>query len=114
MKILSTIFMTTGLALGTITLIDVPASADIYSGYSSFGTFGGYYGVPGGYPDLSWLFRPHSIHPRPYYAASPYAYRTGGSAGGGHVQRCLARYQTYDPATDLYFRHPGVQARCRL
>jgi hypothetical protein len=29
-----------------------------------------------------------------------------------HVQWCMNRYQTYDPATDMYFARVGVQARC--
>jgi hypothetical protein len=107
MKTLPTIFMTTALALGTIATMDVPASADY------FGNEGGFYGVPGGYPDLSYIFHPFAAHPHRHYA-DPYGYRTYEHTGGGHVQRCLARYRTYVPATDLYFKHPGVQARCRL
>jgi hypothetical protein len=29
-----------------------------------------------------------------------------------HVQWCMARYRTYDPATDTYFPRVGVRARC--
>lgn len=50
------------------------------------------------------LFGAIITQPR-YY---PYAYRST------HVQRCLARYRTYNPTTDTYFARPGVPARCRL
>ena len=112
MKTLSTIFVATGLAFGTITAMSAPASAEYYSDYGSYGSYG-FFGVPGGYPDLTYIFRPHSIYRGHYYDASPHVYRTDGYAGG-HVQRCLARYRTYNPATDLYFKHPGVTARCGL
>ena len=111
MKTLSTIVMTTALALGTIAATEVPASADYFSSYGSYGGYGSFTtfsGVPGGNPDISYIFHPFRAHPRPNYAY-PYSY-----AGGDHVQRCLARYRTYNPATDLYYKHPGVAARCRL
>ena len=31
-----------------------------------------------------------------------------------HVARCLARYRTYDPATDTYFSYSGYEKRCYL
>jgi hypothetical protein len=67
-----------------------------------------YYGLPGPF------YRPYY---RPYvapYAYRPYGYGRTYAWGGGHVQRCIARYRTYNPATDMYYRRPGVLARCRL
>ena len=32
----------------------------------------------------------------------------------GHVQRCLARYRSYDPATDTYMGYDGKRRYCRL
>lgn len=72
------------------------------------------FGWPGYAPYGYYPYRPYyhpyryAYYPRPYYR--PYAY-VGGST---HVQRCLARYRTYNPATDTYFVRPGVPARCRL
>jgi hypothetical protein len=34
--------------------------------------------------------------------------------GSGHVQRCLARYRSYDPATDTYMGYDGIRRYCRL
>lgn len=34
--------------------------------------------------------------------------------GGGHVQRCLARYRSYDPRTDTYIGKGGQIRYCRL
>lgn len=34
--------------------------------------------------------------------------------GGGHVQRCLARYRSYDPRTDTYVGFDGYRRYCRL
>ena len=31
-----------------------------------------------------------------------------------HVARCLARYQSYDPYTDLYLSYSGYWKRCLL
>ena len=36
---------------------------------------------------------------------------TGGSS---HVERCAARYRSYDPATDTYVTYGGDVRRCRL
>jgi len=51
-----------------------------------------------------------------YYGYPPpppprnYGYYRGYNA---HVAWCLHRYRTYNPATDTYFRRPGVPAYCR-
>jgi hypothetical protein len=103
----------TGLAAATET-----ASARFTFGFS-FGE-----GVPGYYPRYPYDpgYQPFGSYPRPYYA-QPYDYddyylrnyRVYPHVRSGHVERCLARYyRTYNPATDLYFKYPGVQARCRL
>ena len=31
-----------------------------------------------------------------------------------HVERCLARYRTYDPRTDTYIGYDGYEHLCRL
>jgi hypothetical protein len=49
--------------------------------------------------------------PRAYYPYAPYRYRV---IGGTHVQRCMARYKTYNPRTDMFYARPGVLAKCRL
>jgi hypothetical protein len=89
--------------------------------------YGGYNRYPGGgglalgfafgrlFNGFGPYYQPYN---RPFYQPN-YGYypRYGyGQAyvGGGHVQRCLARYRTYNPATDMYYRRPGVLARCRL
>jgi hypothetical protein len=50
----------------------------------------------------------------PYYRA-PY-YRGVGYASSWdyHVQRCLARYRTYDPYSDTFVGYDGYRHRCRL
>lgn len=40
-----------------------------------------------------------------YYAADPY---------DSHVQRCLARYRSYDPRTDTYVGYDGRLRYCQL
>lgn len=49
--------------------------------------------------------------PRPYgyYGRAPGYY---GGYGNAHVDWCLNRYRTYNPATNTYFRKPGVPAVC--
>ena len=44
--------------------------------------------------------------------APPADWTEGDQAWRDHMRRCVTRYQTYDPATDLYLASPGVQKRC--
>lgn len=36
------------------------------------------------------------------------------SSWDAHVQRCFARYRSYNPYTDTYFGYDGYEHRCRL
>ncbi len=105
--------------LGTATLTSVsqPADAKVRVNVGV--------GYPAVYPRYGYGYYQPYYHPyyHPYYAYRPYypppAYRYApypryAYSGGSHVQRCLARYRTYNPATDLYFARPGVAVRCRL
>ena len=51
----------------------------------------------------------------PYPAVQPPASANRFQDGvypNAHVRWCVKRYKTYDPATNLYFRSPGVPAFC--
>lgn len=81
-----------------VTAVAVAASAVPANAFSVGFSFGGGYGYHGGgvYVDA-----PVYVHPRPsYYSSDP------------HVEWCLSRYRTYNPATDLYFYKPGKQRYC--
>lgn len=99
MKRLAALGLVAALAVTGLTVATETASARVVFGFS-FGQ-----GYPGYYPGY------------PYYDYDDYYlrnYRVHRYVRSSHVQRCLARYRTYNPATDLYFKYPGVQARCRL
>ena len=68
-----------------------------HNNYGYYGPryYGGYYGPP---------------PPRPYYRHRGYKKHYYG--GNAHVNWCLHRYKTYNPATNTYFRKPGVPAVC--
>jgi hypothetical protein len=36
------------------------------------------------------------------------------SGGSGHVERCAARYRSYDPASDTYLGYDGYRHQCTL
>jgi hypothetical protein len=60
-----------------------------------------YYGYPGYTYDY------------PQYSYPRYNYRyQGGGYTSAHVEWCLSRYRTYNPATNTYFRKPGIPAVC--
>lgn len=40
--------------------------------------------------------------------------RSAGRDVTAHVQRCLARYRSYDPATNTYLGYDGLRHPCRL
>jgi hypothetical protein len=55
------------------------------------------------------------VYPRyayPRYRYDPYPRYRVRVAGGSHVAWCSARYRTYNPATNTYFRRVGVPAVC--
>jgi hypothetical protein len=113
MKRLAAFGLAAALAVTGLTAATETASARVIFG------FGFSQGYPGYYPGYS--YQPYGLYPRPYFARPydyddyyPRNYRVYRHVGSNHVQRCLARYRTYNPATDLYFMYPGVQARCRL
>ncbi len=57
-------------------------------------------------------YSPYQPQPYPYYGyRQPYNYGYG-AARSSHVDWCLNRYRTYNPATNTYFRKPGVPAVC--
>ena len=105
MSLAAAIATTTSLAVTDPTKAEVRVGVGIGFGYPASNPWYGPYPYPASrvYP------RAYPIAPR--YAPKAYYPR---AAAGGHVQRCLARYRTYNPATDLYFVRPGVAARCRL
>jgi hypothetical protein len=108
MGLAAAIATTTSLAITEPTKADVGVVVGIGVGYPAANPW-----YPAYYP------RPRAYYPRAYYPVAPrYAprayYPRAAYGRGGHVQRCLARYRTYNPATDLYFVRPGVAARCRL
>ncbi|WP_061933545.1 BA14K family protein [Aureimonas sp. AU22] len=41
-------------------------------------------------------------------------YGTYTRGGGSHVERCLARYRSYDPRSDTYVGYDGYERRCNL
>jgi len=47
------------------------------------------------------------LAPPPHWMAGEQAWRD-------HMRRCVRRYRTYDPATDLYLAQSGVEQRCKL
>lgn len=49
--------------------------------------------------------RPSGPYYDAYYPADPY---------DSHVQRCFARYRSYDPRTDTYVGYDGRLRYCRL
>ncbi len=49
---------------------------------------------------------------QPYYAKPYYNGRYYGGPYSAHVEWCLSRYRTYNPATNTYFRRAGVPAVC--
>jgi len=46
--------------------------------------------------------------------APPPHWMAGDDAWRAHMRRCVKRYRTYDPATDLYVTQSGVEQRCKL
>jgi hypothetical protein len=119
MKRLAALGLAAALAVTGLTAATETALARVIFGFGFSQGFPGYYPeYPGYYPG----YQPFGLYPRPYYAHPYYDYddyylrnyRVYRHVGSSHVQRCLARYRTYNPATDLYFKYPGVQARCRL
>lgn len=68
--------------------------------------YGGYYDYAPGYYVTPGVVRV------PRYRTAPVYYRSGLSA---HQQRCLARYRTYDVASDTYVANSrGERRYCRL
>jgi hypothetical protein len=41
-----------------------------------------------------------------------YGYGYGAPVGYDHVQYCMSRYRTYDPATDTFIGYDGLHHRC--
>jgi hypothetical protein len=91
-----------------------------YGGYRGYGGYGGYRGY-GGYPyrgyGRGYYGRPYYANPgyrgyygRPYYRAPRYYARNSGS----HVQRCLDRYRSYDPASNTFMGYDGLRHYCRF
>jgi hypothetical protein len=67
-----------------------------------------YYGYGYGYPAYGYGYG----YGYPYrYSYPAYGYSTYGG-GSAHVQWCLNRYRTYNPATNTYFIRVGVPAVC--
>ena len=44
----------------------------------------------------------------------PFSFNTGLSIGRSHVNRCYARYRSYDEWSDTYVTFGGDRKRCRL
>lgn len=66
---------------------------------------------PPQYPYYSGTYYGGPYYPKPYYR--PYYKKSYmGGMNSAHVQWCLSRYRTYNPATNTYFRKPGVPAVC--
>jgi hypothetical protein len=98
------------LAAGTMTAVSNTASAKPMWMYS--------------HPPMMKMHRHHRIHPGATFFFStpllfgfgfdpqfyPYRYQTYGVSP--HVQWCLNRYRTYNPATNLFFIKKGVPAVC--
>jgi hypothetical protein len=54
-----------------------------------------------------------SMLSQPYYSQQPYyGQRYTYYRSNPHVEWCLARYKTYNPATNTFFIRRGVQAVC--
>jgi hypothetical protein len=70
---------------------------DDYHFYYGGGGWLGYYGYPYGYND--------------YYDYYDYGYASY-TDQTGHVQWCLNRYRSYDPATDTFLGYDGEYHRC--
>ena len=47
-----------------------------------------------------------------YGYGNGYGYGAGQGYGGGHVEWCLNRYRSYDPASDTYMGYDGYRHRC--
>jgi hypothetical protein len=58
--------------------------------------------------------RRHYVHPRRYYYVEPHAYypKHAYRLSSAHVDWCLWRYRTYNPATNTFFIRRGVPAVC--
>lgn len=60
--------------------------------------------LTGGHADVAATL---PLAPPPHWVAGEQAWRA-------HMRRCVNRYRTYDPATDLYVTRSGVEQRCKL
>lgn len=71
------------------------------------------YGWYGGAP--WWYYGAALAYTVPYYYDSGYEDDyDGGDYGDAHVRRCLNRYRSYNPKTDLFRGYDGRLHRCRL
>ena len=121
MKKALSIALAASLAVSAIAVSAAPASARSWhhrnnSGIAVFGAIAGlaalaainqnrYYDYDYGYGGYGYGY---GYPPPPYYG-----YRTHYYGGySQHAAWCMSHFRSYNPATGIYFRAPGVPARC--
>jgi hypothetical protein len=95
-------------------------------GYRPYRNYRPYYGYRPGQGYRPYPNRPYYGYRPPYYGYRPY-YRPGVNVyvtprpyynqgyvgeGGSHVDWCVARYRSYNPATDRFLSYGGVYKIC--
>lgn len=55
-----------------------------------------------------------SFRARDSVRVGPYSWSGGLNLGRDHIDRCYARYRSYDAATDTFVTFGGERKRCRL
>jgi hypothetical protein len=108
-----TIALAAALTVSTVGLSAAPASAHGRDGAAAFAIIGAIAGLAA----ISAANQHHYYYCDDYYCGYPppryrahYGYYYGRYSP--HVAWCLDHYRTYNPATNTYFRRPGVPAVC--
>ena len=118
MKKALSIALAASLAVSAIAVSAAPASAHQWHRHNNAGiaVFGALAGLAvlstinqGRYYDYDYGYGYGYGYPPPPY----YGYRTHYYGGySPHVAWCMSHFRSYNPATGIYFRAPGVPARC--
>jgi hypothetical protein len=113
------IALAAGIAISSLGMTAAPAKAnDTGAALAIFGAIAGAAALSHAYNHHGYYNNGYGY--RGYYAPPPprpyYRYHRGYNnyygGGSAHVNWCLNRYRTYNPATNTYFRKPGVPAVC--
>ncbi len=104
------IALAASLALTAIGLSAMPAAARDRHWHNNDGAAIAIFGAIAGMAAIAAANQHRYDYDGYYYGyPRPYGYYRGYSP---HVQWCLNHYRTYNPATNTYFRRPGVPAVC--